>query len=309
MGNDLNPTFSFVLDRYRENCRGRRLAPATVKMYDYFAEKFLKPKLGHHAVRDLRANDFTELFFEMDDQGFVPSTSQKCRVTASSALKFAQKQGWVDRNVVHLADGPKARYALPWVPSVEDVTKFLLVAAVRDPDLRDFARVLAATGVRPGEGCGLRPEDLDGVRLQVVRSIDCCEGRARVAQTKSDRARCITVGEPTAEVIRSRSAGRYVFAGAEPWRPDLVAKKFKRLCAVAGVKVTPISLRHFHATQLLGSGQLNVKQVAERLGHANPGETLRTYAHFIPSLDVVAAQVIEQVLEASYARDCNRPAP
>lgn len=298
MGNEPNHMFSFVLDRYLENCRGRRLRPATRRMYEYFAEKFLKPKLGHHPIRSLTSNDFTDLFFEMDEQGFVPSTVQKCRVTASATIKFARKQGWTDENVVQLADGPKLRRPLPWVPSAEDVSKFLSVAAERDPDVHDFAWVLAATGVRPGEGCGLRPGDLDGLRLQVVRSIDCCEGRARVSQTKTDRARCISIDEQTAQVIRARQ-GRYVFSGSEPWRPDLTAKRFQRMSRLAGVKVTPISLRHFHATQLLASGKLNVKQVADRLGHTNPGETLRTYAHFIPSLDTVAAQVIGEVLTPS----------
>lgn len=273
------------------------LAPATVKNYEYFAEAFLKPKLGHHAVQDLTTRDFEELFFEMADAGFVTSTIQKCRVTASGAMKLAQRRGLVEQNVVHLAEGPKSTPPEFWVPNADEVQRFLAWVSRKERDIYDFARVLAATGVRSGEGCGLRPEDLEGVRLHIVRSIDISEGRTRVTQAKSGRARCITIGEPTAQVIRSRR-GRYVFGGEEPGRPDLYAKKMKRLALQAGVRITPTSLRHFHAVQLLSSGRLSASQVAERLGHSNPGETLRMYARFIPSRDAVAAEVIEQVLEA-----------
>jgi hypothetical protein len=42
-------------------------------------------------------------------------------------------------------------------------------------------------------------------------------------------------------------------------------------------------IRHTHATLLLKEG-VNVKVVSERLGHANIGITLDTYAHVLPSM-------------------------
>lgn len=42
------------------------------------------------------------------------------------------------------------------------------------------------------------------------------------------------------------------------------------------------ALRHFYASALLSQG-VSVKELAEYLGHADPGFTLRTYTHLVPS--------------------------
>ncbi len=40
------------------------------------------------------------------------------------------------------------------------------------------------------------------------------------------------------------------------------------------------ALRHFYASALLDAGE-NVKAVSEYMGHADPGMTLRVYAHLM----------------------------
>ena len=45
------------------------------------------------------------------------------------------------------------------------------------------------------------------------------------------------------------------------------------------------------ATTLAGAG-IDVRTIAGRLGHANPAITLRTYAHFLESVDRQAAEVM-----------------
>ena len=42
------------------------------------------------------------------------------------------------------------------------------------------------------------------------------------------------------------------------------------------------ALRHFYASTLLAQG-VSVKELAEYLGHSDPGFTLRTYTHLVPS--------------------------
>lgn len=43
------------------------------------------------------------------------------------------------------------------------------------------------------------------------------------------------------------------------------------------------ALRHFYASVLIDAGE-SVRAVADYLGHADPGFTLRVYAHLIPGL-------------------------
>lgn len=54
-------------------------------------------------------------------------------------------------------------------------------------------------------------------------------------------------------------------------------------------------LRHFHASLLIADG-LSPRAVADRLGHADVAETLRTYAHLWPSDQQRATRAIDQAL-------------
>jgi integrase len=42
------------------------------------------------------------------------------------------------------------------------------------------------------------------------------------------------------------------------------------------------ALRHFYASTLLAHG-VSIKELADYLGHSDPGFTLRTYTHLVPS--------------------------
>lgn len=54
------------------------------------------------------------------------------------------------------------------------------------------------------------------------------------------------------------------------------------------------SLRHTHASILLANG-MDLKTIAERLGHANESLTLKIYSHLMPGRDQAAAQTIAAI--------------
>lgn len=70
--------------------------------------------------------------------------------------------------------------------------------------------------------------------------------------------------------------------------------------AAAGLDLRPRSgwhdLRHFHASLLIADGR-SVRAVADRLGHRDPAETLRTYSHLWPNDEERAVAATEAVLE------------
>ncbi len=55
------------------------------------------------------------------------------------------------------------------------------------------------------------------------------------------------------------------------------------------------ALRHFHASALL-DGDESIKALAAYLGHADPGFTLRTYTHLMPSSEERTRRAIDRVL-------------
>ena len=55
------------------------------------------------------------------------------------------------------------------------------------------------------------------------------------------------------------------------------------------------ALRHYFASITLADG-VNIKELAEYLGHSNPGFTLRLYTHMLPSSHEWALKAVDSVL-------------
>lgn len=52
------------------------------------------------------------------------------------------------------------------------------------------------------------------------------------------------------------------------------------------------ALRHYYASVLLDAGE-SIRALADYLGHADPGFTLRTYTHLMPSSEDRARAAID----------------
>ena len=78
--------------------------------------------------------------------------------------------------------------------------------------------------------------------------------------------------------------------GEHIWRSALVA---------AGIEPSRVNglhaLRHFYASVLLDAGE-SIKALSEYLGHSDPGFTLRTYTHLMPSSEQRTRQAVDRVL-------------
>ncbi len=55
------------------------------------------------------------------------------------------------------------------------------------------------------------------------------------------------------------------------------------------------ALRHFYASVLLDAGE-SIKALSEYLGHHDPGFTLRTYTHLMPSSGGRTRAAVDRVL-------------
>ena len=55
------------------------------------------------------------------------------------------------------------------------------------------------------------------------------------------------------------------------------------------------ALRHFYASVLLDAGE-SIRALAEYLGHADPGFTLRVYTHLMPASEERTKRAVDQAL-------------
>ncbi|MDT5400459.1 MAG: hypothetical protein QOK33_3690, partial [Mycobacterium sp.] len=167
------------------------------------------------------------------------------------------------------------------------------------------------TVIRRGPVCGLRWDsvDLDAGEIMVHDNRVVVGGRARdKAGGKTVNAdQTIAIDRATVAALRDwrevqdrerefygsdYHPGRYVFTfqDGRPPHPDTIRKRFDRLAAAAGLtRITFHDLRHSYATGALKAG-VSPKVVSDRIGHANVGFFLQTYAHVLKNDDREAAE-------------------
>ena len=94
---------------------------------------------------------------------------------------------------------------------------------------------------------------------------------------------------------REQTALQRNYVNTKVWKPALVA---------AGVAPTRENgmhaLRHFYASILLDGGE-SIRALAEYLGHADPGFTLRVYTHLMPASEERTKRAVDQALRAPVA--------
>jgi len=139
-----------------------------------------------------------------------------------------------------------------------DVTRRLLAAADdHTPEFGALLRVLAATGARCGEVCGLRWSDVDWHTntLSINRSVASIAGGTIIKDTKTHAARHIAIDTDTTGALARQyerakqcavdcqfafDENGFVFTstpdGSQPLHPDSITTGFRRLCDKAGLK-------------------------------------------------------------------------
>ena len=97
-------------------------------------------------------------------------------------------------------------------------------------------------------------------------------------------------------VERPADPGALIFTAERggPLLRTTVHSKWRRLLAKTGIDPDTHfhHLRHHYASVLIDGGE-SVKVVQERLGHASAEETLRTYAHLMPTNEQRTRSVVE----------------
>lgn len=302
------------LDVYVTNSSKKKLR--TQETYVSIVKKHLIPALGHIRLQKLQPADIQAYY---NNSELSPSTLEQHHAVLHQALKVAmQNERLININpAAMVAEKPRGKKNLDMqVWTDEEARRFLSEAKKRGIQCEAFYSTALETGMRKGELCGLKWEDVDlDNRLISVRRTLIKAGPDPVMGTpKTGRGRAITVSSGLARLLARHKAEQneqrlrlgamyhnhgFVFAketGDPLQMNNFGQREFTQLIEASGVKKIRFhDLRHTCATLLLAHGT-NPKIVQERLGHSNISMTLDRYSHVTPTMQREAAQVMGDIL-------------
>ena len=344
-----------------------RLSATTRDLYTRTVQLHIAPKpFGELPVQAIRPKDVRDLFAKLEAEGSPGGRGplglgslHNVRTVLHKGMRQAVGEGIVARNVVALVDPPPRTRAdeedepEPEHWTAQQVGQFLdyvdratlegtvterrkrkdkeyeytrTVAA--DPMLRALLYLSTYTGMRRGEACGMRWQnlDLDKGILHIREARVMVGGQPAKAKPKTKRGRRTLRLDP--DVIDALKAWRavqnkmrlrygaaweddrgFVFTH-EVWfakpvrygvavRPDWVSRKFRKFCRGAALPALRLhGLRHSYVTTAAEQGA-DARDISDSVGHSSTAITERYYRHTFERVqEVAAAQVAGAIHKA-----------
>jgi integrase len=261
------------------------------------AECQIAPYIGEKLLQKLTRLDIEGWHTALRNRGFAARTIGTAHRVLGKALRDAEKDGIVMRNICKVQRAPKVKGEETTI--VRDVPG--LIEKLRRSRLYTIAITALFTGVRLGEIPALREHrvDLDRGVIEVREALEKTKKHGTRFKTPKTAAGRRTISLPAIvigalrehrkELMETRlrlslgklSSEDLLFADLEgkPLLAKSMSKAWANFADTIGMpEVTFHALRHTHASQLIAQG-VDIVTINKRLGHANPKVTLATYAH------------------------------
>jgi integrase len=314
-------TFNDAIEGWREN-GWQDLSPLTAARYESVWRLHIDKQIGKRRIATTGPYDLERYFRELKRRGAGYETIRYVRSVLHRSCRLARK--WSSNSLPNpVTDtelptfAPSERPEAVRAPTVSEVVALLRAASSQD--LRYYAglRIVAATGMRRGEACGLRWSDVDDVAaiLRVDESVIPAAGGAQVKSPKTRASvRSVAVDSQTLSVISDLRASQEALAaaaaaqlsaqgfllsmepgGEQPLHPDSLSKAFSRARIDAGLPpdLHLHSLRHFQATAL--DTIVSERQKQSRLGWSTV-HMARHYTDPVDEQDRLAAEHLGRLL-------------
>ena len=264
----------------------RRLSPHTVRAYEgdltAFGVWLHRKGLG---LATLTHRDLRGYLGELSRAGYATKTINRHLSSVRSFFSWLEREGLVANGAAEALAGPKVAKRLPHTVSDGDVARLLGACGDDAAGRRDalLIELLYASGARIAEAAHLTVGDIDVPQAQLrLFGKGSKERIVPLYQGVVERLSAYVAG--ARQELLSHATGRrtdalFVSTRGNAMSADALRDAFERRVRKAGLdsSVTPHSLRHSFATELLGGGA-DLRSVQELLGHASLSTT-QIYTH------------------------------
>jgi integrase len=277
----------------------------TYRKYEQVMRLHILPVIGKMKILDVRTPHIQSLI-DKKLNTLAPKTINSIRGAVHRLFECALAAQAIMNNPVHSVTTPRLKRVK--VKTADKAELSQLMAAVNGTDIEMIVRIAIFAGLRRGELCGLKWDDLNisTGTLTVQRSITQVRGIVEEKPTKTDAPRQIKLSDSLLTALKAYRLKLQKSSKLSEWMcvklkggrhtPYSLGRSFHRVAVKAGMKLTLHSLRHTQATMLINAG-VPVKVVSERLGHSTTTITQNLYTHVLPHMQDQAASVLETELD------------
>lgn len=295
----------------------RRVASSTkrrtAELYGWALDSYLLPAFGDQPLSEITRSQVKDLLAELRTRPgrrgnkLAKRTIAHLWGTLRTCLESAKDDGLILQNPaeklgrkMNLLPTRAEKGARIKALDAEQLARFQAAAKLKLKKRDELLfRLMAGTGLRPGEAAALAWEDLDleAKTALIRRTVDEAEESGVSEETKTGAERTVDLSAglvlglkswdvDTRTVALKAGARRppWIFATHQGAPSDLpnMRKRFTRVLVAAGLPgaFSPQSLRHTYASLMLAAGE-PLAYVAEQLGHADIRLTVHLYGRWL----------------------------
>lgn len=278
-------------------------------------DHWIYPSLGDLKMPDITPANISALLLSMQSQGKSHGTCVKVYTILNSLFKMAYMSDTISKNPMDKVERPKPRKDEMQRADVEAYTaeelNHILSCLDQEPlKWRAMVHLLADTGIRRGECCGLQWKDIDFQNNLITIAGNLCytpDKGVYLDTPKNGKTRTIDIAPGVTELLhqlRIEQAGHaissFVFTqenSPEPMHPQSPTRYLKQFSKRYGIPdLHPHKLRHSFASVAITNGA-DIASVSEKLGHGDKAVTLRMYTHADQESIKRASQIFRDALK------------
>lgn len=291
-------SFRQVAGLWLEGNRIKLKAPSYIK-YKRLLDLHIFPIVGDLSIRKLDATVLNQLLLlkstsgRLDNNGGLsPAYVRSIAFVLRSVMLYAAKNKYCTSLAGDLILPSTTKNNLNILTRAEQAA--LESICLKEMDTKSLGILLSLyTGLRVGEVCGLRWEDIDlnAMTIHIHHTVeriqnipaDPLESKTKLVllDAKSDKSnRIVPLPSKLLPLLPTQENGFLIKGQTHEYAdPRTVQYFFQRQLKMCNIKHTNYhTLRHTFATRCIESG-MDIRSLSDILGHADVSTTLRTYVH------------------------------